>query len=101
MEQKKNKKKKEKWVDDGRVIAPMNVDGMPWYDNRQFKDSTKSSGETSSDDFDFNTLSKDEKKEYRKQTRYIIFGIMKYVIPLMAVFILVFALLIKFLTIIW
>ena len=27
----KKKKKKEKFVDDGRVIAPMNVEGMPWY----------------------------------------------------------------------
>lgn len=25
------KKKKEKFIDDGRVVAPMNVDGMPWY----------------------------------------------------------------------
>ena len=24
-------KKKEKFVDDGRVIAPMNVEGMRWY----------------------------------------------------------------------
>ncbi len=24
-------KKKEKFMDDGRVIANMNVDGMPWY----------------------------------------------------------------------
>lgn len=28
---KKNKKKKEPFVDDGRVISSMNVDGMPWY----------------------------------------------------------------------
>lgn len=25
-------RKKEKFVDDGRTIANMNVDGMPWYD---------------------------------------------------------------------
>ena len=25
------REKKEKFVDDGRVIAPMNVEGMPWY----------------------------------------------------------------------
>ena len=24
-------KKKEKFIDDGRVISSMNVDGMPWY----------------------------------------------------------------------
>lgn len=29
--EKKVKKKKDDFVDDGRVIAPMNVDGMKWY----------------------------------------------------------------------
>lgn len=28
---KRNKEKKEKFVDDGRTIANMNVEGMPWY----------------------------------------------------------------------
>jgi hypothetical protein len=31
MKRNKEKKPKEKFVDDGRVIANMNVDGMPWY----------------------------------------------------------------------
>ena len=28
------KRNKEKFVDDGRVIANMNVDGMPWYSGK-------------------------------------------------------------------
>lgn len=28
---KKRKSKKESFIDDGRVIANMNVEGMPWY----------------------------------------------------------------------
>jgi len=28
------KKKREEFVDDGRTIANMNVDGMPWYDEK-------------------------------------------------------------------
>ena len=28
------KKKREPFVDDGRTVADMNVDGMPWYDGK-------------------------------------------------------------------
>ena len=28
------KKKREKFVDDGRTVANMNVEGMPWYDRK-------------------------------------------------------------------
>ncbi len=28
------KKKREEFVDDGRTIANMNVEGMPWYDKK-------------------------------------------------------------------
>ena len=28
------KKKREEFVDDGRTIASMNVEGMPWYDKK-------------------------------------------------------------------
>ena len=90
----KNKKKKVYDDDDGRVIAPMNVDGMPWFDHRQ----PKSTGQTEGEEFDFNSLSREEKKEYRRETWAIIFGIMKYVIPIMLVFIVAFFLLIFFMT---
>ena len=30
-------KKDKDFEDDGRVIAPMNVDGMPWYDSHRIK----------------------------------------------------------------
>ena len=43
----KRRKKKQYDEDDGRVIAPMNVDGMPWYvpDNR-IKSDTKAPNKT-------------------------------------------------------
>ena len=58
-------RKKEKRVyddDDGRVIAPMNVDGMPWY-RRDVP------GETKGD--------KPEPKFDKEQTRHIILGTLK------------------------
>ena len=36
------KKKKQYDDDDGRVIAPMNVEGMPWYVNERSKQPEKS-----------------------------------------------------------
>ena len=88
------KKKKVYDDDDGRVIAPMNVDGMPWYDRRQ----PKGTGQESETEFSYNDLSPEEKKAYRKETRGIIFGIMKYVIPIMFIFILGFFLVIWLMT---
>ena len=40
------KKKKPEFVDDGRTIANMNVDGMPWYNpaGSETSESTESSG---------------------------------------------------------
>lgn len=37
------KKKKDDWVDDGKTIANMNVDGMPWYnpEKKEKKDEEK------------------------------------------------------------
>lgn len=94
---KKNKEKKEKFVDDGRVIAPMNVDGMPWYDPRQ----PKTDGEESTGQVQYKYMSKEEKKAYRKETRGMIFGMLKYVIPIGLFFMAGFGILIYFLTVVW
>lgn len=97
----KDKKKKDDFEDDGRVIAPMNVDGMPWYDGRRYKSNSEKSDSADSDDFSYKDLSPEEKKEYRKQTRRIIWGILKYITPFILAFVAVFGLFIYLLTVVW
>ena len=75
----KNKEKKEKFVDDGRVIAPMNVPGMPWYDERAAKASKDDNQSTNQ--IVYKNLSKEEKKAYRQETRGIIGGIILRILP--------------------
>ena len=57
------KKKKVYDDDDGRVIANMNIDGMPWYMDAERKAKRKSES-------NFDDLSK-------KETRALVFGVMK------------------------
>ncbi len=52
---KRNKDKKEKFVDDGRTIANMNVDGMPWYNPSKDAGGNRSAQ-------DFSDLTKKEKR---------------------------------------
>ena len=76
--------------DDGRVIANMNVDGMPWYQRsqRQIKGfSTKTSS-------DFSDLT-------REETREIIKGAMKAGLLIAGVFILAMFVFILFCLYIW
>jgi len=82
-------KKKDKvvYVDDGRTIANMNVEGMPWYNPA--KDSTEGSGETE--------LYKPE----RGETIYILFGILKAVLLIAAIFVIGFLLFILFADFVW
>lgn len=56
-------KKKPKFEDDGRVIAPMNVEGMPWY---------------TQNDLDGKNTNIDIKNpEYKKDTRkYILYALL-------------------------
>ena len=81
----------------------MNVDGMPWYDDRKYK--AKAGAPDDSDDtcdgFNYKDLSPEEQKEYRKQTRRIIWGILKYIIPMILVFVAVFGVFIYLLTVVW
>ena len=100
MKEKKEEKKKKEFEDDGRVIAPMNVDGMPWYDGRKTSDRGKKS-ENDADDFNYKNLPPEEKKLYRKQTRAIIWGILRYIIPLILVGVAIFGVVIYIMTIIW
>ncbi len=98
----KYRKKKQYDDDDGRVIAPMNVDGMPWYsrDKAALKPDKKE-GETEEEEFDFKSLSPEEQKAYRKETRKIIWGILKRFMPIVFAFVAVFALVILFFWLIW
>ena len=78
--------------DDGRVIAPMNVDGMPWYDRKTAP--TRNNEKTEEDDFDFKALPPEERKEYKKETRAIIRGIILQFLPFLALFVGAFAIVI-------
>ena len=96
----KEKPKKEKFIDDGRTIVPMNVDGMPWYDRRRVNGSDKNSP-TEENAVDFNSLSPEEKKEYRRETRRIIRGVILRFLPFLLAFIGVFTVLIVCLYVLW
>lgn len=74
--------------DDGRVIASMNVDGMPWY-ARNLNQTT-----TEKPDNDFSDLSKGEIWE-------IIKGTTKAALAVTAVFLLVFLVFIAFCVFVW
>ena len=98
---KKEKKKREKFEDDGRVIVPMNVDGMPWYDSRKVRTPRTEGENDEAGGVDYKSLGEDEKKEYRKETRRIIRGILLYFMPFVLAFVAVFAAVILLLTFVW
>ncbi len=75
--------------DDGRVIASMNVDGMPWY-QRSERFERKKRAQAS----DFSDLTKEE-------TREILKGAMKAALLIAGVFILAMLLFILFCLYIW
>ena len=104
------KKKKPKFVDDGRTIANMNVDGMPWYDRSQSSDVAKTSRKdmpkepsdgTVNDEVDYKSLSPAEKKEYRKETNAIIRGVIRQFMPYLLLFVGVGAIVILILWAVW
>ena len=70
----KRRKEKAIYVDDGRVIASMNVEGMPWYTPKSVK-TTSAEGSTEP-----LTLS-------RRETLAFMFGVLKAVLLVGAVFI--------------
>ena len=97
----KERKKKQYDDDDGRVIAPMNVDGMPWHDRRLIVDKVSGDDGKKEDDFDYNALSAEEKKAYRKETRAIIRGVIRQFLPFLALFVGVGAVVILIMWLVW
>ena len=75
--------------DDGRVIANMNVDGMPWYQRSERFDRNKREQAS-----DFSDLTKEE-------TREIVKGAMKASLLIAGVFILAMLLFILFCLYVW
>ena len=80
------KKRKSFDGDDGRVVAKMNVDGMPWYMRDRQQDGPENS--------DLSDLTKDE-------TREIIKGTVKAALLVGSVFFVVFLLFILFCVFVW
>ena len=83
------KQKKHYADDDGRVIASMNVDGMPWYQRSERFDRNKREQAS-----DFSDLTKEESRE-------IVKGAMKAALLIAGVFILAMLLFILFCLYIW
>jgi len=79
--------------DDGRVIANMNVDGMPWYQRSQHQILRNSAPQRESGS-DYNDLTKEE-------TREIVKGAMKAGLLIAGVFILAMLLFILFCLYVW
>ena len=75
--------------DDGRVIANMNVDGMPWYQRSERQTLGRSKGSS-----DFSDLTKEE-------TREIVKGALKASLLIAGVFIAAMLLFILFCLYIW
>ena len=83
------KQRKQYDDDDGRVIASMNVDGMPWYQRSQRFDRNKLEQAS-----DFSDLTKEESRE-------IVKGAMKAALLIAGVFILAMLLFILFCLYVW
>ncbi len=80
-------KKKPSFVDDGRTIANMNVEGMPWYSEQ--KNNPENKGKN-----DFTDLTLKEKRAMMR-------GILGAALLIAALFLLVFFLFILFCSYVW
>jgi len=87
MKKKNEKKNKIKFVDDGRVVANMNVDGMPWY-HPQAKNHELASG-------------KNEMELTRKEKFAMTKGVLGASLLVGSIFFIVFGLFILFCVFIW
>ena len=90
-------KRKEKFEDDGRVIANMNVDGMPWHGGFSRRDT----GEESPSDEQVEHNRAEMSKLSKKQTLYMVLGVLGAALAVAAVFILIYFLLILFCRFVW
>ena len=77
--------------DDGRVIAPMNVEGMPWYRPEQSEDQRRNTASSSGGKSD---LSPEEQ-------RLVIWGAVRTGLLIFAVFAVVFLLFLLFSDYVW
>ena len=98
------KKKKEKFTDDGRTIADMNVEGMPWYnqtlkENRTFFERESESRDISGENEKLNL--KGEEKLTFKENLQITKGVLAASLLVALVFILVFSAFILFCIYVW
>lgn len=82
------KNKKQKFIDDGRTIADMNVEGMPWYNPAEKKAGTDASKS------ELASLS-------GKETAAMIKGVMAAALLVAVIFIVVFFVFILFCKFIW
>lgn len=87
----KKRKKKEAFVDDGRVIANMNVEGMPWYSGVPETSAQQNNGKNEEHPIELTG------REKAAMTR----GVMAAALLVAAVFIGVFALFILFCVFVW
>ncbi|MFA7664274.1 MAG: hypothetical protein WCY33_05715 [Clostridia bacterium] len=84
------KKKKEYQDDDGRVIAPMNVEGMPWFNSKTPKTGLENSKSNSIPE-----------KTGIKESIKLMFSIYKIVLPLSILAVAVMAGIIAIITYVW
>ncbi len=99
-------KKKTKWVDDGRTIANMNVEGMPWYNPA--KDTKDNNGSSKSEMADPSEKSRRKASQAAnseplgfKETFAMTKGVLLAALLVAAVFVVVFFLFIIFCSKIW
>lgn len=90
-------KKRDKFIDDGRVISPMNIDGMPWYTPKKKPQSDgDSDGAVSTGDSAGVPV-----KMTRGENIAFSFGVIKAVLLVTAVFVGVLLLFILFCIYVW
>ena len=77
--------------DDGRVIAPMNVEGMPWYRPEQPEDQRRNTASSSGGKSDLT----------REEQRLVIWGAVRTGLLIFAVFAVVFLLFLLFSDYVW
>ena len=90
-------KRKEKFEDDGRVIANMNVDGMPWHGGFSRRDT----GEDSPSDEQVEHNRAEMSKLSKKQTLYMVLGVLGAALAVAAIVAVVYLLFILFAQFVW
>ena len=79
----RKKRDKPEYIDDGRVIASMNVDGMPWYSKKRTADTESTAAEETADE----TFPALPEEMTRRERLAFIFGVLRAVFLIALVFI--------------